>query len=129
MVMPEHICPYGLKARYLLRRGGYAINDQWLTTRAETDAFKGKHDVETTPQIFIDGKPIGGYDDFRRLFGLHVAVRGATSYTPVIWVFVAVPIMALGKLGLWQLGRSGLARVAHPIQHMHPGFVKAPGRR
>jgi hypothetical protein len=58
MVMPEHICRYGLKARYLLRRGGYAINDQWLTTRAETDAFKGKHDVETTPQSLSTESPL-----------------------------------------------------------------------
>ena len=23
MVMPKHVCPYGLKARYLLRRRGF----------------------------------------------------------------------------------------------------------
>ncbi|MBB4320498.1 glutaredoxin [Agrobacterium tumefaciens] len=27
MVMPEHICPYGLKAKSLLERKGYEIED------------------------------------------------------------------------------------------------------
>jgi hypothetical protein len=42
MVIPEHICPFGLKARFLLRRKGYAVDDRWLTTRQQTDAFKGE---------------------------------------------------------------------------------------
>ena len=69
MVMADHICPYGLKAKYLLERQGFEVEDHWLTTRTATDAFKAKHDVKTTPQTFIDGKRIGGYDDLRRHFG------------------------------------------------------------
>lgn len=95
MVMPEHECPFGLKARDLLRRRGYVVDDRWLTSRAETDAFKAEHDVKTTPQAFIDGKRVGGYDDLRRFFGLSVADPGATSYTPVIWVFAVAALMAL----------------------------------
>lgn len=95
MVMPQHECPFGLKARDLLRRRGYAVDDRWLTSRAETDAFKAEHDVKTTPQTFIDGKRIGGYDDLRRFFGLTVADPDATSYTPVIWVFAVAALMAL----------------------------------
>ncbi len=63
MVTAEHTCPYGLKALDLLKREGYEVDDHHLTTREETDAFKAKHDVKTTPQTFIDGKRIGGYDD------------------------------------------------------------------
>jgi glutaredoxin len=63
MVMPTHTCPYGLKARHLLRRAGYEVEDHWLTTREETDAFKARHGVKTTPQVFIDGKRIGGSED------------------------------------------------------------------
>ena len=63
MVTPEHTCPYGLKSLDLLKREGYAVNDHELTSRAEIDAFKEEHGVETTPQTFIDGKRIGGYDD------------------------------------------------------------------
>ncbi len=95
MVMPGHTCPFGLKARALLRRRGYAVDDHWLTTRAETDAFKVEHNVQTTPQTFIDRKRIGGYDDLRRFFGMHVADPGATSYQPVLWVFGVAALMAL----------------------------------
>lgn len=95
MVMPEHVCLFGLKARDILRRRGYAVDDHWLTTRAETDAFKVEHNVQTTPQTFIDRKRIGGYDDLRRFFGMHVADPGATSYQPVLWVFGVAALMAL----------------------------------
>lgn len=95
MVMPTHVCPYGLKARHLLRRRGYAVDDHWLTTRAETDAFKAEHGVKTTPQTFIGGQRIGGYDDLRRFFGLSVADPHAVSYTPVLAVFAAAAALAL----------------------------------
>lgn len=95
MVMPSHICPYGLKARHLLKRKGYKINDHWLETREQTDAFKAKHDVKTTPQIFIDGKRIGGYDDLRRHFGLRVPVEGETSYRPIIALFAMTAFIAM----------------------------------
>ena len=65
MVMPQHVCPFGLKTKDLLRRHGFEVEDRWLESRAETDAFKAQHKVETTPQTFIDGVRIGGYDDVR----------------------------------------------------------------
>jgi glutaredoxin len=95
MVMPGHICPYGLKAKYLLERRGYRVDDRWLTTREQTDAFKAQHGVQTTPQTFIDGVRIGGYDDLRRHFGLKVADPDAASYTPVIALFAMTALMAL----------------------------------
>lgn len=95
MVMPHHTCPYGLKARYLLKRKGYAVDDRWLTTREETDVFKAKHGVKTTPQVFIDGRRIGGYDDLRRFFSLKVADPEATSYTPVLVVFAVTAALGL----------------------------------
>lgn len=100
MVMPTHVCPFGLKARALLRRRGYAVDDHWLTSRAETDAFKAKHDVKTTPQVFIDGVRIGGYDDLRRHFGLTVRDPNATSYRPVLAVFAVAALIALAINGL-----------------------------
>ena len=95
MVMPGHTCPYGLKAKHLLERRGFAIDDRWLTTRDEVDAFKAEQGVKTTPQTFIDGVRIGGYDDLRRHFGLKVADPDATSYTPVIALFAMTASMAL----------------------------------
>ena len=95
MVMPGHICPYGLKAKHLLESRGFTVDDRWLTTREEVDAFKAAHDVKTTPQTFIDGSRIGGHDDLRRHLGLKVADPNATSYTPVIALFAMTALMAL----------------------------------
>ena len=95
MVMPDHICPYGQKSLWLLRRKGYAVQDHHLKTREETDAFKAVHGVQTTPQTFIDGVRIGGHDDLRRHFGERVPEPGATSYTPVLVVFAVAALIAL----------------------------------
>ncbi len=95
MALPDHMCPYGLKARALLRRKGYRVEDRLLTTREATDAFKAEHGVKTTPQAFIDGLRIGGYDDLRRHFGLKVADPKATTYAPVIALFAVTALMAL----------------------------------
>lgn len=95
MVMPTHTCPYGLKARDLLRRRGYEVDDRWLRTREETDAFKAEHGVKTTPQTFVGGERVGGYDDLRRFFGKRVVDPKATSYRPVAALFVMTALMAL----------------------------------
>jgi glutaredoxin len=95
MVMPSHTCPYGVKAIDLLKRQGFEVEDHALRTREETDAFKAKHDVRTTPQTFIGGKRIGGYDDLRRHFGKSVHDPKALSYAPVLWVFAMAAAMAL----------------------------------
>ena len=63
MVLPEHECPFGVRARQLLEGKGYDIEEHILATREEVDAFEAEHGVTTTPQIFIDGERIGGCDD------------------------------------------------------------------
>ncbi|MEE2862189.1 MAG: MauE/DoxX family redox-associated membrane protein [Pseudomonadota bacterium] len=95
MVMPDHICPYGLKSKDLLERQGFTVDDNYLKTREQTDAFKEKHGVETTPQTFIAGDRIGGYDDLRRHFGKTVKSKDETSYRPVIAIFSMAFLMAL----------------------------------
>ncbi|ACB81878.1 glutaredoxin [Methylorubrum populi BJ001] len=95
MVMEKHVCPYGLKTKDLLEREGFTVDDHWLTTREETDAFKAEHDVKTTPQTFIGGQRIGGYNDLRRHLGRAVKDPDATSYTPVVAVFAMTALMAL----------------------------------
>ena len=95
MVMSEHVCPWGLKARDLLKRQGYEVEDHWLKTKAENEAFKAEHGVKTTPQTFIGGERIGGYEDLRRHFGLTVKDPEATSYVPVLAVFAAAGALAL----------------------------------
>ncbi|QQV79192.1 glutaredoxin (plasmid) [Sphingomonas aliaeris] len=95
MVIPTHTCPYGLKAKDLLRRQGYEVEDHWLRTREETDAFKAEHDVKTTPQTFIGGERVGGFDDLRRFFGKAVRDPKAVTYRPVVAVFAMTALMAL----------------------------------
>jgi glutaredoxin len=94
MVMPDHLCPFGLKSKSLLLRKGYEVEDHHLTTREETDAFKAEHGVETTPQTFVGGERIGGYDDLRAWFGNPLPEEGETSYTPVLALFAMAALMA-----------------------------------
>ena len=98
MVMPDHLCPFGLKSKDLLERQGYHVEDHHLTTKDETEAFKREHDVKTTPQTFIDGARIGGYDDLRGHFELDPPKeeQSETSYQPVIAIFSVAALLALG---------------------------------
>ena len=95
MVTDEHVCPFGLKSKALLEREGWSVDDHWLTTREETDAFQEKHDVDTTPQTFIEGERIGGYDDLLEYFGKQVPDPEATSYRPIIAIFSTALLLAL----------------------------------
>lgn len=99
MVMDKHICPFGLKSKHMLKRHGYKVDDHWLTTREQVDAFKAEHGVATTPQTFIDGQRIGGHSDLLRFFG-KTKDEKALSYTPVLWVFATAAAMALAASGI-----------------------------
>jgi glutaredoxin len=95
MVMPDHLCPSGLKSKDLLEKQGFEIEDHHLKTREEVDAFKREHQVKTTPQTFIDGQRVGGYDALREYFGKRAPADGQTSYKPVIAIFGMAFLMAL----------------------------------
>ena len=66
MVLPEHTCPFGLRARRLLQQAGFETEEHILSSRAAMDAFEAKHGVDTTPQMFMDGERIGGSDALGR---------------------------------------------------------------
>lgn len=85
----------GAEDEWLLEHEGFEVDDHWLTSRAETDAFQAEWGVETTPQTFIDGERIGGYEDVRRLLGKSVKDPDAVTYVPVIAIFVMTALMAL----------------------------------
>ena len=95
MATDEHICPFGLKSKDLLERQGFEVDDHLLTSRAQTDAFKQQHDVETTPQTFMDDKRIGGYDELRSFFNKSPAGQQGTTYTPVIAIFAVTLLLSL----------------------------------
>jgi len=94
MSTPEHECPWGLKTIDLLNEQGIEFEDHKLKSKDETEAFKAKHNVQTTPQIFAGDERIGGYTDLAEK--LNVEAEGAEySYTPVIAVFSSAGLMAL----------------------------------
>lgn len=95
MVTDKHICPYGIKSKHLLEKEGYEVEDIHLKTREETDAFKNKYEVKTTPQTFIEDKRIGGYDDLVKHFGKTSLKQEGTTYQPIIAIFSITFLMAL----------------------------------
>lgn len=95
MAMPGHLCPFGLKSKDLLERQGFDVEDHLLETHDETEQFKQRHSVETTPQTWIDNERIGGYDSLRKYFGKPLREDGETTYTPVIAIFGVAFLMAL----------------------------------
>jgi len=97
MVMPGHLCPYGLKTVDLLKREGFSVDDHHLESREDTDAFKEKHGVSTTPQTFIDGKRVGGYEELRAFLGKSRSQpkEGETSYQPVLAIFGVAFLLGL----------------------------------
>ena len=106
MALPDHLCPSGQKARWLLTSKGYTVDDRVFRTRDEVDAFKDRWGVKTTPQVWIEGERVGGYTDLReRLTGWDPK---ATTYRPVIYLFLVAAATALalsiGFLGAitWQ---------------------------
>ncbi len=103
MVTEQHICPFGIKSKDILQRKGFEVEDHHLESRQETDDFKAEHDVKTTPQTFIEGQRIGGYDDLRRYFGMKVKDPDKVTYTPIIAIFAMTFLMALAlHWGIYQ---------------------------
>lgn len=95
MVTDEHICPYGIKSKDLLEKKGYEVEDHHLTTRAETDAFMKRHGVKTTPQTFINGNRVGGFDALQDFFHMEREGDREPAYEPIIAVFGVTFLMAL----------------------------------
>lgn len=73
MVLPDHECPFGVRAKLMLERAGYEVEEHILKTRDEVEAYLAELDVETTPQVFIDGLRIGGSNDLERYLAQHEA--------------------------------------------------------
>jgi glutaredoxin 3 len=71
MELPDHVCPFGLRARDLLEANGYEIKERVLRSREEVDRFEEDQRVSTTPQIFIEGERIGGCDELEGMLAAH----------------------------------------------------------
>ena len=68
VIYTTRYCPYCTGAKSLLRAKNVKFVEIDVTDdpakRAEMERLSQRW---TVPQIFIDGRPIGGYDDMRRL--------------------------------------------------------------
>lgn len=67
MALPEHVCPYGLRARHLLKSHGYDVAEFVLRTPEEVAEFKAKWEIETTPLVMINGERVGGTHELEQL--------------------------------------------------------------
>ena len=95
MVTPDHLCPWGIKAWDLLKRNGYNVEDHHLESTDANKRYKLENGVDETPQIYIEGKHIGGYDQLREHLGLGPDPREGKTYQPVIAIFSVTFAIAL----------------------------------
>lgn len=68
VVYRTEFCPYCVRAKYLLERKGVPFKEVDVTD--DPGKRKWLADVtrqRTVPQVFINGKPVGGFDDLARL--------------------------------------------------------------
>lgn len=61
-------CPFGKKAVKLLEEQEIAFADHVFESPEQEQDFKSRHKVSTTPLIFLDGTPVGGYDELAKRF-------------------------------------------------------------
>jgi len=94
MDLPDHPCPWGLRALELLQDQRIAFEDHRLTSSEEVEAFKAARGVATTPQIFSGTERIGGYRELAARLGVRPE-SAEISYTPVVAVFGTAGLVAL----------------------------------
>lgn len=88
-------CPWGLKAIEMLKSHKLPYEIHILPTD-QIQAFKKKYNVQTTPQIFLGDKRIGGYTELTKYLGVETEnSMPQKSYTPVFAVFATTLLMGL----------------------------------
>jgi len=95
MATPWHLCPWGVKGKDLLRRKGFEVEDHLLASMEEDRRFKGEKNVDETPQVWIEGEHIGGYDALRERLGLGPDPKEGETYRPVLVIFGVALALAL----------------------------------
>lgn len=94
MDLPDHPCPWGLRALRLLQERHIPFEDHRLTCSEEVEAFKAAQGVASTPQIFAGPERIGGYTELSARLGIRPETA-EISYAPVVAVFGSAGLMAL----------------------------------
>lgn len=60
-------CPWSLRARQLLERLSIPHRVETIETDDQFETFRKRSGMKTFPQVFVDGKVVGGYDDLVNL--------------------------------------------------------------
>ena len=95
-------CPYCAKAKALLRSEGIGYEEFDVThDRAREQEMVDRSGRRTVPQLFLDGQPLGGYDDLAKLHGqgLLKSMLGLKDRSVGIDVYDVV-IVGAGPAGL-----------------------------
>lgn len=87
MVTPDHLCPWGIKGYLLLKRHNFEIEDVHLSSSEENKKYKEENNLSETPDFYIDGQHLGGYDALREHLGMSEEATGGKSYRPVVVIF------------------------------------------
>ena len=98
MVTPDHLCPWGVKAKDLLKRNGHEVEDHNLESKDANVAYRKEHGYNETPQISIEGKHLGGYDALREHLGLKPDPKERKTYQPVVhacWTYFGHPMSSV----------------------------------
>ncbi len=68
IIYSKTVCPYCVKAKFLLKRKGVEFEEIMVDSdKIREEMIKKSGGRMTVPQIFIDGKHIGGCDDLYAL--------------------------------------------------------------
>ncbi|WP_018968867.1 MauE/DoxX family redox-associated membrane protein [Rubritalea marina] len=95
MVTPDHLCPWGIKALDLLKRNNFEIEDEHLDSMDANKTFKEENGFDETPQIWIEGENVGGYENLRSHLGMKPEEEDGKTYQPVIAIFAVAFLMAI----------------------------------
>lgn len=63
-------CPWGEKSVRLLAERDIAFEDHVFASEEEEHEFKRQQQVKTTPQTFINGERVGGYEELTKRLGI-----------------------------------------------------------
>lgn len=68
-IYTKPLCPFCIRAKRLFKQKGFEVTeiDIWLSSSRKTEMLERSEGRWTVPQIFIDGRGIGGSDDLLAL--------------------------------------------------------------
>lgn len=95
IIYTKKTCPWGEKAIDLLDKEDVNYETHYFKDKNEEKKFKEKYDVSTTPQVFLEGERVGGYEELAKKYDENVEEEDKTSYIPVFAVFSIAFLLSL----------------------------------